>query len=529
MAEGQPQLPAEQSLDLGFDWYLLAPVLTVLIGGVIGLLFEALVSRKTRWAVQTAWTPLVIVVALLLLAPQLGLVQNQRGTYLVRGEVIVDGLALVGQLVMLVIGLLAVLPMIDRTSLLASAFAGQPSDPPGSFQEEQTERRGYQRSEMLPLSLFSLGGMMLFPMVNSFLLLFVVLELISLPMYVMTAMARYRRLLSQEAALKYFMLGAFASGFLLMGITLLYGYSGNLLISELALVIPYHLNSTLLLLFGATMVLVGLLFKVGAAPFHAWTPDVYQGAPTPVTGFMAAGVKAAAFLTLLRFYSVVLVQAHEQFLPFWWTVAFLTMAVGTFFGLVQHNVKRMLAYSSIAHAGFIMAAFVPNSLNTNASVLFYLLTYGIATIGAFALIYLVRQADAQGVPSAEQHDLRRWVGLGKTHPVLATCMMLFLLSFAGIPLTAGFMGKFLVFTAGVEGHAIPLVIGAVVSSAITAFYYFRLGKVMFLDEPDSQTVVVTGASISVIAIGICAVLVVLLGIFPAPVMSLLQQTVIVIP
>lgn len=517
------------SLQLGFSWALLLPVLIVLGGAVIGLLFEAFVPHQSRWSLQTVWSALVIIVALLTFAPLLGGFDLQTGYSLVAGELTVDGFAIMAQLVMLVIGLLAILPMIDRTELLASAFAGQPSDTPGSFQEEQTERRGYQRSEMLPLSLFSLGGMMLFPMANSLLTMFVVLEVISLPMYVMTAMARHRRLLSQEAALKYFMLGAFASAFFLMGISLIYGYSGSLQLNDIAMVIPYHIGSTMMLLSGAALILVGLLFKVGAAPFHAWTPDVYQGAPTPVTGFMAAGVKAAAFLTMLRFYSLIIAQAHQQFLPFCWTVAILTMVVGTFFGLVQGNIKRMLAYSSIAHAGYILIAFVPDSMTTNAAVLFYLLGYAIPTIGAFGVIYLVRQSDNQSAPTAEDHRLQAWAGFGKTHPVLGTCMMIFLLSFAGIPLTAGFMGKFLVFSAGVEGGAIPLVIAAVISSALTAFYYFRLGKLMFLDDPYPGTVVAPGAAITEVAVVICAVLTLLLGILPGPVMSVLQQTAIVVP
>ena len=434
--------------ELGFNWALMAPVLVVLFGAIIGILLEAFVPAKQRWSVQCAWSIAVVAAALLAFAPSFGAFDLQTGQRLVRGELIVDGFSMFSQLVMLIVGLLALLPMIDRTGNRVSAFAGQPSDIPGSFQEEQTERRGYQRSEVLPLSLFSLGGMMLFPMANSMLTLFVALEIISLPLYAMSAMAHYRRLLSQEAALKYFVLGAFASGFMLMGMSLLYGYSGSLLLDQLALAIPYRVASPALLMTGAALMMVGLLFKIGAAPFHAWTPDVYQGAPTPVTGFMAAGVKAAAFLAMLRFFSTVVVQFEANFKPFLWTVAILTMAVGTFFGLVQDNIKRMLAYSSIAHAGFILIAFTKGALNANGAVLFYLLTYGIATIGAFAIIYLVRVSNEDGVGTAEQHSMSAWAGFGKTHPVLASCMMLFLLSFAGIPLTAGFVGKFLAFSAG---------------------------------------------------------------------------------
>ena len=515
--------------ELGFNWALMAPVMVVLFGAIIGILLEAFVSAKHRWSVQCAWSIAVVAIALLTFAPSFGAFDLQSGQRLVRGELIVDGFSMFSQMLMLIVGLLALLPMVDRTGSRVSAFAGQPSDIPGSFQEEQTERRGYQRSEVLPLSLFSLGGMMLFPMANSMLTLFVALEIISLPLYAMTAMARYRRLLSQEAALKYYVLGAFASGFMLMGISLLYGYSGSLLLDQLALAIPYRVASPALLMTGAALMMVGLLFKIGAAPFHAWTPDVYQGAPTPVTGFMAAGVKAAAFLAMLRFFSTVVVQFEANFKPFLWTVAILTMAVGTFFGLVQDNIKRMLAYSSIAHAGFILIAFTKGALNANGAVLFYLLTYGVATIGAFAIIYLVRVTNEDGIATAEQHSMPAWAGFGKTHPVLAGCMMLFLLSFAGIPLTAGFMGKFMAFSAGVQGGATALVICAVIASAITAFYYFRLGKIMFLDPVAENTTVAPHAEITYVAIGICALLTVLLGIFPGSVLDILQNTAIVIP
>lgn len=522
-----PQIVSSFS-ELNFHWQLLIPTMIVLGGGVVGLLLEAFVARDKRWSVQCVWSPLVLLLGFLAQATLLLGFSLNRGQLVASGELIIDGFAMMSATVILLIGLVAILPIVERTSLRLSAFAGQPSDTPGSFQEEQTERKGYQRSEMLPLTLFSVGGMMLFPMANSLLTLFVVLEVISLPLYLMTAMARYRRLLSQEAALKYFILGAFASAFLLMGVALLYGYSGSLKLTEIALLIPYHPSSSLLLYVGVAMVLVGLLFKVGAAPFHAWTPDVYQGAPTPVTGFMAAGVKAAAFLTLLRFYAVIGAQIHDRLQVFLWVIALLTMAIGTFFGLVQSNVKRMLAYSSIAHAGFLLICLVPKSSAISAAMLFYLLAYGLATVGAFAIIYLVRKADAEGTPLAEYHDLSGWAGLGKTNPVLAVSMMLFLLSFAGIPLTAGFMGKFLVFGAGIEGGATPLVVAAVVASAITAFFYFRLGKIMFLDEPTEDRAIAPNATVALLAVEFCALLTVILGVFPGPVLDILKQVVIVV-
>lgn len=517
------------TIDFGFNWVLLGPVLIVLLGAVLGLLWEALLPRGVRWSVQTVWTPLIIALAFLFAVYDLLSFPLNRGVSLVRGEIIYDGMGSTAQVVILLIGLLAVGPMIDSCGIGKTAFAAQPADIPGSFAEEQTEAAGFQRSEMLPLCLFSLGGMMLFPMANSLITLFVILEMISLPLYIMCAMARYRRLLSQESALKYFILGAYASGFFLMGATLLYGYSGSLQLSEIAMTIPYQLGSQVLLLAGLGLLLVGLLFKIGAAPFHAWTPDVYQGAPTPVTGFMAAGVKAAAFLALLRVYAELAAQVNSSIKPMLLVVALLTMAIGTLFGLVQKNIKRMLAYSSIAHAGFIMIALVPRASFAVGAMLFYLLAYGCATVGAFAIIYLVRKLDTDGSYGAEAQDLDSWAGIGKTNPVLAAAMMIFLLSFAGLPLTAGFMGKFLVFGAGLESGNTLLVVAAVVSSAITAFFYFRLGKIIYLDKPVKSVAVLPNATTTFMVVGLCVLFTLLLGIIPGPILQIMQISAIVIP
>ncbi|MDO4612966.1 MAG: NADH-quinone oxidoreductase subunit NuoN [Actinomycetaceae bacterium] len=527
---------SQSSFDIA--WGLLAPVTIVLVAGALGVLLEAFVPRRARWRVQAIFTPAVLALALVAFVFAYAgtplrdgvdpVMISAGGSSVGTGELVVDGLAAGGQAIILVIALLSVLVVIDRTRSHASAFAGQPSDVPGSFEEEQTERRAYQRSEILPLLLLSTGGMMLFPMCSSMLTLFVALEVMSLPLYVLCATARHRRLLSQEAAIKYFILGAFSSAFFLMGIAFLFGYAGTLSIADLARSISAGTGPDLLLIGGIVMVAVGLLFKVGAAPFHAWTPDVYQGAPTPVTGFMAAGVKAAAFLALVRFYFTVVAQMREHMTIIMWAVIILTIVVGTFFGLVQDNVKRMLAYSSIAHAGFILIAVQSYDSKALAATLFYVLSYGLATIGAFGIIMLVRRATRQGVIEAEQHDMREWAGLGRTHPWLAVPMVVFLLSFAGIPLTSGFIGKWLAFAAGVSGGLVPLVIVAVVASAITAFYYFRLVKVMFLDEPTEATAVVTAQGTATAAIAMCAIATVLLGVFPGPVLDLLARAVIVV-
>lgn len=515
----------------------MAPVTIVLGAAVIGLLIEAFTPRAARWRTQAIYTPLVLVLSLaVLIVTYTGVsfeqgidpvgAGNAQGARAGTGELVIDPLGAGAQAIVLVIAILAVLVMIDRTRQGQSAFAGQPSDMPGSFEEDQTERRGYQRSEMLPLTLFSTGGMMLFPLANSMVTLFIALEVLSLPLYILCATARHRRLLSQEAAIKYFVLGAFSSAFFLMGTAFLYGYSGSLTLSQLARSILAGANSDMLLLGGIVMVLVGLLFKVGAAPFHAWTPDVYHGAPTPVTGFMAAGVKAAAFVALVRFYFTVAAQMAPRLQAIMWAVIILTIVVGTFFGLVQDNVKRMLAYSSIAHAGFILIAVTSLDAKALSAILFYVLSYGISTVGVFGVIYLVRTVDRQGALVTEEHDMTRWAGLGKRHPALAVAMVIFLLSFAGIPLTSGFIGKWMVFAAGVRGELLGLVIVAIIASAITAFYYFRLVKVMFFDAPTDETTVVGAQGSAGAAIAICAVATLILGIVPSPVLNLLDKVVI---
>lgn len=514
--------------ELGFNWALLAPVLIVSGGAVVGVLLEAFVGRRSRWNTQVGYSLLVILAALV--AAIIGYPEVGEGVPLVGNELVLDPAAAIAQMIALVIGLLSLVIVADRSEILDGAFAGQPSDEPGSYDEEVTERERYQRSELFPLMLFSVLGMMVFPMANSMLTLFVALEVISLPLYVLTATARHDRLISQEAGLKYFILGAFSSAFFLMGLAFLYGYSGSMQISDLARAVPIGYGSDLLLLGGIVMVLVGLLFKVSAAPFHAWTPDVYQGAPTPITGFMAAGVKAAAFLMLMRFYFTVGSQVRDDLTIVMWVIAILTMVVGTFFGLVQGNMKRMLAYSSIAHAGFILIALISlDGVAAMSAIAFYVLSYGISSIGAFGIIAQVRTVDADGNFFGEQHEISKWAGLGRKNPVVAAIMLLFLLSFAGIPLTAGFIGKFVVFAAGVSSGATALVIVAVVASAITAFYYFRVAKVMFFDEPSGDTAVVKSQGMAAVGIGTCAVLTLILGIVPDPVLTLLANMSILVP
>ncbi len=507
-------------------WASLIPIIIVLGGAVVGVLVEAFAPVKTRRALVIGVALLTTLAAGAVIATRWLAVLDAPSSL---GEYIEDPLVLAAQFILVVIAFLAILVMADRTEVGDGAFAAQPSDRPGSADEELSDAKGYQRSEMFPLALFSLGGMMLFPAADSYVMLFVALEVMSLPLYILAATARRRRQLSQEAGLKYFILGAFSSGFLLMGSALLYGFSGTLTISKLGTLIPNTSGMDWLAVVGVLMVMVGLLFKVGAAPFHAWTPDVYTGAPTPITGFMAAGVKIAAFAAMLRFYQVVAAILQWDLVPVLVAVAVLTMLVGTFTGIVQSDVKRMLAFSSIAHAGFILIGIFSLAKGSAGHVLFYVLAYGIATVGAFGVVTLVRSASEDGVPGAEATALDRWAGLGKKNPLMAASMLIFLLSFAGIPLTAGFVGKFVVFSDGFAGNMGWLVALALACSAVTAFYYFRLVRLMFFTEPATDSVVVKSEGLSYLAVLVCAALTILLGVLPGPVLSILSKVVILLP
>jgi len=507
-------------------WLSLAPILLVLGGAVFGILVEAFAPAKARRPIVIALSVLATAGAAVILALRWAPVLASPASL---GEYIEAPLSVGAQSILVIIGFLAVLVMADRTSVGDGAFAGQPSDRPESAAEELTERANYQRSEMFPLTLFSLGGMMIFPAADNFVTLFVALEVMSLPLYTMAATARYRRQLSYESALKYFVLGAFSSAFMLMGIAFLFGFGNTLQMSALGAAISAHTNMDWMVLVGVFCVMVGLLFKVGAAPFHAWTPDVYTGAPTPVTGFMAAAVKIAAFAAMARFYQAVAAYLQWDFLYVFAAVAVLTIIVGTFAGLVQDDVKRMLAYSSIAHAGFILMGILAIQKGGTGHVLFYTLGYGLATVGAFGVVALVRGRDSEGNVLGEATSMRKWAGIGRTNPWIAGSMLVFLLSFAGIPLTGGFIGKFVIFSDAIKGGIGWLAVVGLVASAITAFYYFRLVRVMFFTEPGEDSVVVRSEGLSALAIVVCAVGTVALGVFPGPVLSLLEKIVILIP
>lgn len=532
VASGAPgKIPAPH-----IEYAELSPTLIVLGAAVIGILIEALVPRRNRYYSQLLLSLVALAAAF---AAVIGLAAGGFGSskahIAAMGAVAVDGPALFLQGTILLVSLIAVFTFAERRLDPAAhgnrvdSFAAQPAAVPGGAAEQAATKAGFTTTEVFPILLFAVGGMLIFPAANDLLTLFIALEVFSLPLYILCALARRQRLLSQEAAVKYFLLGAFSSAFLLFGVALLYGYAGTVtyagiaeVVSDGAKQIDPALAGTMgndaLLLIGAALVLMGLLFKVGAVPFHMWTPDVYQGAPTPVTGFMAAATKVAAFGALLRLLYVVLPGLRWDWRPVMWGVAILTMLGGAIVAITQTDIKRLLAYSSIAHAGFLLAGVVATSKDGVSSVLFYLGAYSFVTLGAFAVVTLVR--DAGGEATA----LSKWAGLGRRSPLVAAVFAVFLLAFAGIPLTSGFAGKFAVFKAAAQSGAGWLVVVGVLSSAIAAFFYIRVIVLMFFNEPkaDGPTVAVPSPlTTTAIAIGVTATLV--LGLAPQYFLDLAGQ------
>ncbi|MGW8379263.1 NADH-quinone oxidoreductase subunit NuoN [Streptomyces sp. ODS28] len=509
------------------EYVQLSPTIIVLGAAVLGIVIEAFAPRKVRYWSQLALAVLGLVGAF---AAVVGLAlsgnANSKAAVAGMGAIAVDGPSLFLQGTLCLVGLVSVFVFAERRLEPKShgshvdSFAAQPASVPGGEGERQAVKAGWTTTEVFPLLMFATGGMLIFPAANDLLTLFIALEVFSLPLYLLCALARRRRLLSQEAAVKYFLLGAFSSAFLLFGVALLYGYAGTVNYSGIARVVSGADASTnaalaqttgndALLLIGGAMVLMGLLFKVGAVPFHMWTPDVYQGAPTPVTGFMAAATKVAAFGALLRLLYVVLPGLRWDWRPVMWGVAILTMVAGAIVAITQTDIKRLLAYSSIAHAGFLLAGVIATSRDGVSSVLFYLGAYSFVTLGAFAVVTLVRDA------GGEATHLSKWAGLGRRSPLLAAVFAVFLLAFAGIPLTSGFAGKFAVFKAAAEGGAGALVVVGVIASAIAAFFYIRVIVLMFFSEPreDGPSVAVPSAlTTTAIAAGVIVTLV--LGLAP---------------
>jgi NADH-quinone oxidoreductase subunit N len=443
------------------DLYTILPTLLLVAWACVLLLLDLFIPKGRK-----GWTALLAAVglaaALGITIAQAGLDQSAFG-----GMVVLDGFS----------SFLNVLFLASGLGAVAIAYG-------------YLKRMGLERGEYYTLILFSLSGMLLMSRAADLIIVFLSLELLSIPLYVLSAFARPRTE-SEEAGIKYFLLGAFATGFVVYGIALVFGATGNTslagIVSAVSLTaFPGGLYSPLLLTVGAALILVGFGFKVAAVPFHMWTPDVYQGAPTSVTGFMAVGAKAAGFAALLRIFVTALPSLNLDLVPVLWGLAALTMLVGNVVAISQTNIKRLLAYSSIAHAGYILMAFVsfgnpkvaPDAV---ASALFYLVTYAVTSFGAWAVVIALEKLDGKGL------EINDFAGLGRKRPMLAAAMTIFMLSLIGMPPTLGLVGKFYLFRTAIEGGFIGLAVIGVVTSLISAYYYLRVVVTMYMRDGDPET------------------------------------------
>jgi NADH-quinone oxidoreductase subunit N len=376
-------------------------------------------------------------------------------------------------------------------------------------------RTGAESGEYYGLMLFAVAGMMLLASAGDLIVVFLALELMSLSLYVLAGLFK-TRLTSGEASMKYFLLGAFATSFLLYGIALIYGATGSTNLDRIAAAAR---GGDPLLLVGLAMLLVGFGFKISSVPFHMWAPDVYEGAPTSITALIATGSKAAAFAALIRVLMVALRGAQPDWSALLWGLAALTMTVGNVVALAQSNLKRMLAYSSIAHVGYMLMGLVAGGTPGAGAVLFYLLAYTFTTIGAFGVIGLCVRTGEEAV------NVGDYAGLARRHPLLAATLALFLLSLVGIPPLAGFVAKFYLFGSAVRAGYLWLTVLAVLNSAVAAYYYLRVIVVMYMREPDGDEVAVASTLAGGLALSIALVGIVLIGLIPAPFADLAQAAV----
>ena len=378
---------------------------------------------------------------------------------------------------------------------------------------EYNEREGIRAGEYYALILFCTVGMILLASSTDMIMIFLGIEIVSICLYVLAGIRRVDHR-SNEAALKYFLLGAFATGFLLYGMTLVYGSTGSTNLFKIAdFVKNPSVQSNPLLLMGLVLLVIGFGFKVASVPFHMWAPDVYQGAPTPVTAFMAVGPKAAAFAAFFRVFA----EAFPEMSPSWEMllsiIAVLSMFVGNLGAILQTNIKRMLAFSSISHAGYILMAVIAKNSLGSSSLLFYMLSYAFMTFGVFGIVIIL------GRKGEENLEIKNYSGLAYKHPVIALSMTIFLLSLGGLPPFAGFVAKFYLFSAAIQKGMLTLVIIAVLNSAISFYYYLKIVVFMYMKEPEVEfKISLTPITLFVILIGVIGTI--NLGIFPNSIIAL---------
>jgi NADH-quinone oxidoreductase subunit N len=347
-------------------------------------------------------------------------------------------------------------------------------------------RMHIERGEYYSLLMFAIAGMVLMTYANDLIMVFLALEFLSIPLYILAGFSR-QRAQSGEAALKYFLIGAFSSGVVLYGISLVYGATAATSLPAIVAAVTAGTANPALLLVGSALLLVGFSFKAGIVPFHMWAPDVYEGAPSSVTAFMTVGAKAAGFAAMMRVFITALPSLSASFTPVLWGLAALTMVVGNVVALAQNNVKRLLAYASIAQSGYMLMAFVPFGngqvlKDSVAAMLFYLVAYSLTTLGAWAVVIAVECAEGEGL------TLESYAGLGRRHPWLALAMTVFMLSFTGVPLTLGFWGKLYLFSTAVQGGFVGLALIGLITSIVSAYYYLRVVVMMFMRSGEPQVV-----------------------------------------
>jgi NADH-quinone oxidoreductase subunit N len=361
--------------------------------------------------------------------------------------------------------------------------------------------------EYYVLMLFSLAGMMIISSGADLLTIYLGIELMSIPIYVLVGFM-HRNLRSNEAAMKYVVLGAFSSGLLLFGISLVYGLTGTTELAGIALALKDPALKVPALILAVTMLLAGFGFKVAAAPFHMWAPDVYEGAPTPITAFMSVGVKAAAFAAVLRVFMTAMAPTYDQWYAVVVVLSVASLVVGNVVAIAQTNIKRMLAYSSIGHAGYALLGLVAGTDGGTAAVLYYMLVYTFMNLGAFAVVLMMNRGEKTG------DNIEDYTGLAKKNKLLALVMLVFMFSLAGIPPTAGFFGKFFIFMALIDRGMVALAVVALVMSAVAAYYYIRIVLLMYMKEPEGEFELVSSRGLVYVLV-LAGVAVLVMGVLPS--------------
>ncbi len=473
------------------EWRAVSPELALVAGGLIVLLADA-IAPAIRRATLAA-----IALASIGLASWFTLGLSDVRAVVMGGSLAVDGVALFSRLILLTVAAMSIL-----------------------ISYHYLERRRIHHGEYYPLLLFATTGMTLLAAANDLLMVFLALEVLSLALYVMVAFAR-RGDRSREAGVKYFLLGSFSSAFLLYGIAMAYGATGSTNLARIADKVAVADHRLMLAAFG--LLAIGFVFKIAAVPFHMWTPDVYQGAPTSVTGFMAAGTKAAAFAALLRVFLVSFGPLQWDWRPVLWIIAVATMVVGSLLAIAQSDVKRMLAYSSIAHAGYVLIGVVSANSAGVSAALFYLFAYAVMVVGAFGAVV----ASAPG--PIERLSLGEWSGIGRRHPLFGGAMSLFLLALAGVPPTAGFIGKVLLFQAAMNAQEHALVVVASITSVISAFFYLRLIALMWLHEAPPRRLEIDTTPALGTGLALAAGFTLFMGIWPHAIITLARDAVLPLP